>query len=221
MELEEPFELEKVRCPASGKLYQCVRTFFPCVIFRYFAENQPAFLLAPKQLFSRFTLPNDHVAMSTVPRDHMILGIGYSLGDIQLRVSGSRKQGEKTLPAALRELREEFGLVVSREDLQFVCTAAREKTKKKNACIVTHYCLNVDTCGQVKIADEHVAVEEKDDRSRKVSIIVHGSVLNIARLMTVARPLDPDEEISFFALIPSVNALLITAQLDISDDTGG
>lgn len=212
-------KLENVRCPVYKKVFVCLRTFYP-LIFRYLTENQLPTIIET-QLFSRFCLPNDNMAMSTIPKDHVVLGLGYNLGDIQLRISGSRKEGEQTIMTALREIREETGLIVSRKNLQFICTSKKQKNGRP--CSVTHYSLNVDDCDDLEFADDYLASENTDDASKKVSIIVHGSAKSqtLSKVVVMAKPTDPNEMITFYALVPLPIALFVTGKIDVSDDTSG
>ena len=219
MQSVKTVKFERIRCPIYKKVFVCLRTFYP-LIFRYLTENQLPIIIET-QLFSRFCLPNDNVAMSTIPKDHVVLGLGYNLGDIQLRISGSRKEREQTIEAALREIREETGLIVSRKNLKFICTAKKEKHGRP--CTVTHYSLNVDECDNLEFADEFIEIDNEDDASKKVSIIVHGSAKSktLSKVVAIAKPTDPNEMITFYALVPSPIALFVTGKIDVSDDTSG
>jgi len=171
------------------------------------------------QLFSTFCLPGSDVAARGIPRVCMILALGYSLEDKQLCVTGSCKVGETPEQAAVREILEETGMVVSAKALRSLHTGYRKKTKHRWGCTAHHFALDVDVLGtDVAIDTEMSTPTGKDDASTKVSVIIHGSRETLMALLTRIGPTDSTEAIAYFAIVPYDTMELVVAKITDASD---
>lgn len=161
-----------------------------------------------KQLFSRYYFTGMHSALLDLPKDVSILYIGYDLGDMQFTVTGTCRYGEDEETAAAREIMEEVGIDFDASKLMLHSYGTIEKQDAKSAV----FSLCIDNC-KVKRLDELPIVfsgrRARDDRNRKVSVIIYGSRENLRDVMEMARPLCKDERINYYGSVPYASTKLL------------
>jgi hypothetical protein len=161
-----------------------------------------------KQLFSSYYLTGMNSAISVLPKESSILCVGYCIGDMQFTVTGSCYKDETVQDAAIREVKEELGVDIDITKLKLHSHGAITNDKKKS----TIFTLCIDNCEMRPIHELSKSMNDlKDDRSRKVSVMIYGSTENIRQLMEMARPMKREEGIAFYGSVPHMHASLIVS----------
>lgn len=162
------------------------------IMTTYYAKGQ---LAAMKEIYKRNP-------------ETFILFIGYNDsnngGDMQPGVTGSRihlgdGKYEKPARTAIRELAEETGYFSPSSTLELFDTSQFSNDIGGDATV---YLLDASTC---EIA---VNVKVTKDRSnKKISVIPYGTYTQIITMAKNAKPIDPDEKIGYYAVVPVCHAV--------------
>lgn len=222
MDTEREFTDICIYEPRLQRDIMCLYTGYRGIIIQYFNTKDKLILTPENQIFSKYALPGHYMAISklslNIPNDHMIVGIGYDTGDIQLSITGSKKIKEKTINSALREVREELGLILDRKHLNYLCTQEKSSYNKPGRTV--HYSVDIDALDGLVMLQENIGIidsiddEEEDDYSKKVSVIIHGSHQKLSKLIANAKPTDTSEVITFYSLVPLDVALRVIFHID-------
>lgn len=183
--------------------YECLHTTLPNIETCTVGRNVKK---CSKQVFSRYYLTGMNSAIQDIPEESHILCIGYTIGDMQFTVTGSCYENETVQGAAMREVYEELGVYIDPTYLQLHSHGQLEKKKRVFSTI---YLLCVDNCEMKPIQEMPNFQGLKEDKSRKVSIMIYGSRERLRKLMEMAYPMKSDEEITYYGSVPHVDACLL------------
>jgi len=155
--------------------------------------------------FSTYSLPGICIAMTRaeIPNEHCVLGLGHDIGDCVMFCSGSTKKRivdrmtefEAPRDAAVRELLEEFGLIVDHAMLTLVYDHVDEKRR------AVHFSLNLDLHMRGIEITRRTVPDPRKDSKVKVSIIVHGSLNVLEKYVQRMGPTDHNESITSFLIV--------------------
>lgn len=162
-----------------------------------------------KQMFSNFYLSGILSALECISRDSYILYVGYTQGDMQIGVTGSCLRNENPKTAAIRELKEELGIDVNPSHLIEVSHGKMEHGKGYSTIFV----LCLDFCHFTPALPNAKKAIGTDDKYAKIAVIVYGSALRLNDLLQIAKPLDGDEKINYYASVPREYAYQVTTAI--------
>ena len=140
-----------------------------------------------------------------------ILCIGYTAKDFQIAITGTCKRGELVGDAAQRETFEEAD-VESQEFELF----SKHKFKRNRQIINSYvYKLQAHNCIQsTKIRYDLGKLSSNDDYTKKITIVLYGSLEEVTRIMQSSRlPPNNSEKIGFYTTIKISEAISICKQI--------
>lgn len=153
----------------------------------------------PVQQFSSYYLTGINSAITDIPTEALILCTGYKIGDMQFGITGSCYFGESEHDAAMREIHEELGITFDQDKLKFHSTGITDNVSS------TIFSLCLNEC-DIKSITKPISTHNKDNRNKKVAVIIFGSSPRIKELMELARPQNKTEQIAYFASVPKRKA---------------
>ncbi len=162
-----------------------------------------------KQMFSNFYLTGILSALESISRDSFILYVGYTHGDMQIGVTGSCLRNEHPKTAALREIKEELGIDV---DSSYLIEASHGKMEGGKG-YSTIFSLCLDVCHFSLVRSTASKAIGADDKRAKIAVIIYGSAMKMNELLRVAKPLDGDEKINYYASVPQEYAYQVTSAI--------
>jgi len=112
--------------------------------------------------------------LESIPKTHLVLGVGYKEGDFQIGISGRRKTGEDLHDTVRREMAEEISIT---PDILLKCIKSTENNH--------YYKLNINDTTLYPCHLQRIDVRE--DTIDRIVICVHGSRINIMKYMNIVR----------------------------------
>ena len=144
--------------------------------------------------------------IATMNPESYILFVGYTNADMQPGITGTRLKFrfgsiEKASHAAIRELKEETGFTTHPQNLMYFDNGNCQKVGRYGTIYLTDagYCT----------VSKYVKMSRNDSLS-KVALLVYGSQTNVMRMIQKAKPIDPHENIAYYACVHIAHALEMT-----------
>lgn len=116
--------------------------------------------------------------------------VGYSKGDMQLGVTGACKVNESYADAAKREVWEEMGIGFKKWSYM------KSLSKTKGSPHI--YTVSADDY----FVPTGLKLDDRvDDRKRRISVIIVGTHDRLVEIMSIAKPHDPKETITYYSAV--------------------
>lgn len=112
-------------------------------------------------LMSKFKPKGLKKILETIPKDNMVLGVGYKEGDLQIGISGKRKFGERLEETVNREMIEEVNLS---------CNVLLNCMKKIN----NNYFFKINISNTRLFPCYLQRVDEREDTKDRVILCIYG-----------------------------------------------
>lgn len=173
--------------------------------------------ICKKQKFSRYYLTGMYSTLCDIQTDTSILCVGYTGGDMQFTVTGTCHFGEDEETAVSREIMEEVGIDFDATKLLLHSYGFIENQETRSAV----FSLCIDDCRPRPLSElpQVFRGRYRDDKRRKVSVIIYGKRENLRSLMEMARPLIKNEGINYYGSVPHLCAkFLIKKFKDVTLD---
>lgn len=143
--------------------------------------------------------------------DKYILCIGYTAKDFQIAITGTCKREELIDNAAKRETFEEADVESHNFEL-----FSKQKFKRNRKIINSYvYKLQANDCMQsTRVRYDSGKISSNDDYTKKITIVLYGSLEEITRIMSSSRLANNNsEKIGFYAAIKISEAITICKQI--------
>jgi len=116
-----------------------------------------------------------------------ILGLGYTRNDVQFAITGTEQLNETTHQAIIRELEEEVGITI--DETKLTNKIIKETPLRRNSTYLLHASHAKPYNGYADMF-----VQNRDDKFRKVQVVIYGSLKEITKLIEMITRRRPSEE---------------------------